>query len=234
VNLRADRRCLHVLLVVGPDWRMERSVRAQELAGALRSAGHAATVLAAPARREPAFRQVMAPLQDAHLEHAAAVAIRAGNFDLVHAVGCAGGASVHVPWIARALGVPCTIEVEPAIAVCHRGDLLHSSGAPCAIVDDPARCAACCRARTAAGRRGLGDVQAGLAWATRWLGDAAPFPTSLAFRNRRDLIAAGLAEAHAVVVRDDASLQAVRGLGVPDSRIHLLQGSLLPLWSSLT
>ena len=231
---------MRVLIAYGHTWASTTAAdaaasRAQSLAAALMASGHESNVVAAMARARPAFRKVGAPLEDPRHEYAVAATIRAFAPDVVHLLGCGGGTSIHLPWIARALGVASIVEVEAAALLCHRGDLVHASGEACLVTDDAARCAACCCARTR-GRAGLSAAGAIAARATRWLGDVAPFPTPLAFRNRRDLLSAALSEAAAVVVRDEAGRRAALALDLPAAHLHLLTEShaaLLPLWTSL-
>lgn len=230
---------MHVLIATGQDWTAttagkERAARVGALAAELTTSGHGSTVVAPAVRRQrPAFRAVNAVLADAQHEHEVAAAIRAVAPDVVHVVGCGGGTSIHLAWIATSLGVPCCVEVEREVLLCHRGDLVHAAGEKCEVYDDAARCAACCRARTP-GRVGLSAAGVAVARATTWLGDLAPFPTPFAFRNRRDMVAAALSDASAVIVLDDGTRQAVVDVGVPPDKIHLARGvALLGLWRSL-
>ncbi len=230
---------MRVLIAYGHTWASSSAAdaaasRAQSLAAALIAGGHESNVVAPTARARPAFRKVGARLEDAQHEHAVAATIRAFAPEVVHVLGCGGGTSMHLPWIARALGVASVVEVDAAALLCHRGDLVHESGDACLITDDAARCAACCCARTR-GRAGLSAAGAIAARATRWLGDVAPFPTPLAFRNRRDLLSAALSEAAAVVVHDEAGWRAALALDLPASRLHLLEShaALWPLWTTL-
>ena len=238
MNLPASDR-MHILIATGQDWTAttvgkERAARVGALAAELTTSGHAATVVVPAVRREPpAFRAVNAVLADPHHEHAVAATIRAVAPDVVHVVGCGGGTSIHLAWIARSLGVPCCVEVEREVLLCHRGDLVHAAGEKCEVYDDAERCAVCCRARTR-GRVGLSAAGVAVARATTWLGDLAPFPTPFAFRNRRDMVAAALSDASTVIVLDDGTRQAVVGVGVPSDKIHLAsEVTSLALWRSL-
>ena len=231
---------MRVLIAYGHTWASSTpadaaAARAQSLVAALIAGGHESTVVASPARERPAFRKITAPLEDPRHEHEVAAMIRAWAPDVVHVLGCGGGTSMHLPWIARALGVASVVEVDAAALSCHRGDLVHASGEACLVTDDAARCTACCCARTR-GRAGLSVAGTIAALATRWLGDVAPFPTPLAFRNRRDLLSAALNEAAAIVVRDETGRRAALALDLPAARLHLLTEShaaLMPLWASL-
>jgi len=210
------------------------AARAAALASHLSAAGHDPMVVLAAPRRTPAFRKVGRFLDDPVHERAVTAEIRAKDPDVVHVIGCGGGTSVHLTWIARALGVPCTLEVEAAEALCHRGDLVHASGAPCTVVDDPERCAACCATATP-GRAGPGAFAAALARVTGRLGFALT-PAPLALRNRCDAIAGALVDAHAIVVADDAARALLLAVA-PAARVQVLPApataALVELWRTL-
>lgn len=228
---------MHVLIASGR-WVAGRSTdplaRAEELTRVLAAAGHASTHVPAPARKSPRFRRVSAWLHDPLHERDLAVAIRAVEPDVVHVVGFASGTSTRLPWVARALGLPCTLEVEAADILCHRGDLVHAAGEPCRLSDHGPNCVACCLVPTP-GRRGLSRAGALLARAARVLRDLSPFPTELALRNRRDAVAAGLAVTSVLVVRDEPSRQAAISLGIEPARISADRSpaALLALWLRL-
>lgn len=228
---------MRVVIASGHVWPhadTDHAARAAELAEFLQVRAHRAHVVMAPPRRPPAFRRVGAWLVDPVHERDVAVAVRADAPDLVHVLGCGAGTSTRLAWIAHALGASCSVEVDAAHLLCHRGDLLHADGEACTVAAQPAQCAACCR-RYTPGRGGLSRSGAALAWAVRVLGDASPFPTELTFRNRRDLMIAALQDVDLVVVRDQAGDDAARALGVDRHKIATVpdHDALLRQWTSL-
>ncbi len=228
--LHAELPC-RVLLVAGaprePSRRQAQLLRLRFVQAELQQRAIAAEVVmatallpGAAAAPRPTFRRLGAALHDPLHERATAQAVRAHpTLQVVHVLGMGDGVSVHLPWVARSLGWRCTLEVDAAGLLCHRGDLIDETGQPCAHAHDPQRCAACCRMHTP-GRASLSRVGATLAPATRWLGDVSPFPTPLAFRNRRDLVAAALVEPELVFARDAAARAAAMTLGVEPSRLR--------------
>lgn len=227
---------MHVLIASGHHWAPrpnDRQARARELSAFLRERAHVATVVEAPPRARPPFRRVAAWLVDPVHERDVAVAVRGHAPDVVHLLGCAAGSSVRLAWVVRSLGVPCTMEIEAVDLLCHRGDLVHADGQACQVAGQPEQCAVCCRTHTVG--RGLSRAGVLLARVAQCLGDASPFPTRLAFANRRDLLGAALADADAVVVRDQAGRDAALALGVAAHRVVTdpLPDTLLALWASL-
>lgn len=224
----AESPC-RVLLVAGAPLdaaqRQAQLQRLRLLQEELRWREIAATTVEASALRaahppRPTFRRIGAALHDPLHERATAQAVRAHpTLQAVHVLGMGDGVSVHLPWVARSLGLRCTLEVEATSLLCQRGDLIDETGQPCARAHDPQRCAACCRVYTA-GRPSLSRLSAALARATAWLGDVSPFPTPLTFVNRRDLLAAALVEPELVFARDAAARAAAMALGVEPSRLR--------------
>ncbi|MEZ5967422.1 MAG: hypothetical protein R3F56_26530 [Planctomycetota bacterium] len=192
-------------------------------------------MLASRRRAPPSFRRVGAWLGDAEHERELAVRVRATDPDVVHVLGCGGGTSSRLAWIARSLGSACTLTVEVGDLLCHRGDLVHARGGACAAPDQPPLCAVCARSYVT-GRPGLSRFASACAWVARGLGDASPFPSALAFRNRRDLLASALQDADLVLARDGAARAAALGLGVGAEWVTLLPpepDTLVGLWSNL-
>jgi hypothetical protein len=134
-------------------------------------------------------------MQDPGLERALVRSLRAEPAACVLHVGAGAGGSPNVAWLADRMGSLAFAVVRSAEIVCQRGDLVDASGAPCGCFDDAARCRRCCTS----------------VWRRR--------PRADDFRNRWDLLLAGLAVAEAVFADDEAGAERLVGLGVGRRRI---------------
>ncbi|MGE0145252.1 MAG: glycosyltransferase family 4 protein [Planctomycetota bacterium] len=163
--------------------------------------------------REPPFRKVAERLVDIPTERTLSARLREDPPEVVHVHGFGGRSSYLSPWLGERLGYPVVIAVVDELALlCHRETLIDAAGAPCEVVDDPARCRRCCRA---ADRNALGRFGAVLARLTSPLRGIGPYPTVNAFANRLDMVSHGLSTADVVCVRDAGIADRLVRMGVP-------------------
>lgn len=170
----------------------------------------------------PSFRVVFDRVFDLESENRFAALCRDDPPDLVHCLAFGPAVSVHLPWLAGRLGVPCVVSVDVVESLCHRGTFIDETGAKCLAIDDAERCTACCL--TAAGD-GLGAWSARLGRMLRWMGDASPFPNRTAVRNRLDTLIGGLAAERHVLVADQQARQMLVDVGVPARSLRVLPPS---------
>lgn len=119
---------------------------------------------------------------------------RALRVEPAHAVVHAGAGARGSPnllWIAARMGSASVAVVRVSEVVCQRGDLVDRDGRRCDRIDDPERCTWCCRE-------------------SFW---RRPKPDD--FRNRLDLVVAGLQACSAVWAPDGDDLDVLERVGVP-------------------
>jgi hypothetical protein len=145
----------------------------------------------------PPFRCVEGRLDDPALEMVLSRSVRSDPPDVVHALAYGAGTSINVAWLADRLGAPSVVTTTGREAFCHRGTLINERGETCSEWQRPSRCAECCLTATPDGLGGaaavLGRVLARLQWVS-------PFPQGIDFKNRLELVIAGLMVARRVVV----------------------------------
>lgn len=144
-----------------------------------------------PLPAAPPLARVAAAHVHLAIETAMTRALRAAPAAAVVHVGLGAGGSPNVGWLAERLGSPVFAVVRAAEVVCHRGDLIDAAGAPCTSFLDAERCRRCC---------------ATAPW---------PAPRVVDLHNRADLLAASLAAATVVFVRDAADAPLLTAFGVP-------------------
>jgi hypothetical protein len=163
-------------------------------------------------RSQPAgFHAVTHALSDAPTELALTESIRARLPDVVHVLAFGGVQSSVSLWIAEALGAPAVASVDAREVLCHRGTLLHASGAECTEWTSPARCHACC------GVPFEGGLTPARARRARWLrvfGAWSPYPKPVDFQNRFDLVISGLLSAKLVLAADEAQRAMLEAAGI--------------------
>ena len=231
-------RCVDVLLINGrrPGPSPHRSMAVVEkLARGLHERGHDVRWLCLLAGEEPAqeavdgvrqtvcrapihpFRSVQGRLFDPVGELALTRELRDEPPDVVHLFSCAGATSPMLAWICGRLGVPLLLDVDFAETVCHRGDLVDWTGAPCAQFDDAARCTKCCRTASAGGPTRGGALLGALFAPLRGL---SPFPKAVDFLNRLDVIVYSMMSAELIVVDTEANARSLAAAGVPERLLH--------------
>jgi len=119
---------------------------------------------------------------------------------VVH-LGLGARGSGNVAWIADRMGSVTFAVARASEVVCQRGDLIDWTGQPCAIFDDPERCRRCCTAS--------------------WLHRA----RAGAFRDRLDLLVAGLQVCNAVFVRSEAEVAMLERIGVQRRLLQVVAAS---------
>ncbi len=214
---------MRILLVGGRRWRLAadrgREERTEALRRELNAAGHDVVLLPAPPRRVAPFRRVGATLGESRFEHDVATSVRRHEPHVALVCGLGAGTSVRLPWLLAALGIPCAVEVELGAVACHRGDLRYQGHEACAVLDDPARCAACCMV---AATGGLARASAFAARRLAWLRTSSPFPNEAVLRGRRDEVLAAFDDASLVLVRSEAEREGLVAYGVEPRRVRVL------------
>lgn len=168
----------------------------------------------------PAFAAVEGRLLDPATEAAVSREIRSDLPDLVHMLDYGGATTVNASWVANRLGVATVVSLRSAPVLCHRGDLVHADGSTCGEWLDAARCAACCQRSSPGGLSRFGATLAGILTALRW--PLHPYPSLLAFENRRELLLGGLQVVDRVCVEDEAEADRVRSLGIRAGHLEIL------------
>lgn len=149
----------------------------------------------------PPFALVTGRITDPSTELLVAARIRAEFPDVVHVLDFCGTSSVNLPWIATSLGAPSVVNLEVARTLCHRGTLVHASGEACGTWDDPERCARCCRPLHG--------------------------PSPRHFRNRVEMMLAGLQPARRVILASAAERELLETVGGP--RVRMRPGGIIVL-----
>ncbi len=121
---------------------------------------------------------------------------RAPAHAVVH-VGAGARGSPNVCWLAERMGSRPFAVVRSPEVVCHRGDLVHASGARCDEFLDAARCRRCCT----------------VSWWSR--------ARAGAFRSRTDLLAASLLAAAAVFVPTPEDMAPLVAFGVAERSLQV-------------
>jgi len=196
--------------VRGPHWSHGA---ANELQEALRAAGAQvhwfAAADAADAPGRPAageFTSLVVPRQALHrvtagtehvaLEVALTRELRARPADAVVHLGVGARGSVNILWLADRMGSAAFAVARASEVVCQRGDLIDDRAQACTIFEDADRCRACCAA----------------SWLAR--------PRADDFRNRLDLLVAGLQVSAAVFVRSAEEAAMLERIGLPRRVLH--------------
>ncbi len=138
-----------------------------------------------------ALHRVNASLTDVSHEIALTEALRADPAHAVVHAGVGACGSPNLLWIAARMGSAAVAVVRAEEVVCHRGDLVDRTGARCQHIDDPGRCAWCCS--RSFWRRAPAD----------------------AFRNRFDLVVAGLQACSTVWIPEGDDIGLLERVGVP-------------------
>ncbi len=159
----------------------------------------------------PSFRFVQSRLTDAPLERALSRALRARLPDVVLVSDYGGGTAWSLPWIVERLGARVVVATESARVLCHRGTLVHATEGACGDFLDPRRCRDCCSMSTP---DGLGPIAAAAARRLRWLHGFSPFPNSVQFENRLDMVVHGLLNSDLVLVEDAIAVERLVAAGV--------------------
>jgi hypothetical protein len=169
--------------------------------------------------RAPPFRDVQGRLSDPELERSLFCQLRDEPVDVAHFCGFGGAMSHLAPWLVDRLGVPAIVVADPvAETLCHRLSLVDATGAPCGRWDDANRCRECASAPTP---DGLTRGQAFSSRLLRWLGGLSPYPATVDFLNRLDMVVFGLTAARLVLVADEESRALLERAGVPSGRIAI-------------
>ncbi|MCA8949240.1 MAG: hypothetical protein KDE27_07045 [Planctomycetes bacterium] len=172
----------------GPHWS---SAFVAELAGELTARG--VDVLQLGSRVSPGspLHRVSAAFTDVREEVALTKALRHESVHAVVHAGVGARGSPNMLWIGARLGPTCVGVVRAAEVVCQRGDLVDRDGSVCTAIDDPERCTWCCSGPVF--RRARPD----------------------GFRNRLDLVVAGLQAAATVWLPDGDDPALLERVGVP-------------------
>ncbi len=172
----------------------------------------------------PAFRQVLARVEDTAVDVALARVLRPLARPIVVHFGFGAPGSVTTLWLAERMGARGVAVLRAAEALCHRGTLVDATGNECRQCLDAARCAACARAPWP---EGLSPAQAVAAVCLRPLAGWSPYPSENAFLSRTDLVLASLLSA-IVVVADpvDADLMVAAGIAARSVRLVEAIGGL--------
>lgn len=165
--------------------------------------------LRAPA---PPFGAVTRRIEDLPAEIQLAQWLRARPATAFVHVGLGAPGSVQAPWLAERMGCRCFAVVRAREVLCHRGTLIDECGRDCRSWADADRCRVCC---TTATRSGPSRALALAATLLRPLGNLAPVPTAVRFRNRLDLAIAGLLATEAVFVGAEVEREWLQNAGVP-------------------
>jgi hypothetical protein len=169
---------------------------AERLAGELTARGDAVRHLRSRSG-VPVPKGIQARLGDPELEIALTKALRGVPPPLVHVLAFGGTSSTQTAWIAARLGATTVVSLDAKVAACERGTLIHASGAPCSIVDDAARCVACCGLP----RRALVELE-----------------------NRFELVLGGLQPANLVLVATEEERSLLLGLGLAGRQVRVIGG----------
>jgi hypothetical protein len=155
---------------------------------------------------------VTARAGDTAADMALARALRARPADVFVHIGFGAPGTVTAPWLGDRMGAHVVAAVRAAEVLCHRGTLVHASGAPCTEFLDAARCARCC---TTASPAGPSRGEAALAKCFVVFGAWSPFPSPARFQNRSDLVLASLQLAVSVVTTDADDVGRLVAAGLP-------------------
>jgi hypothetical protein len=143
-----------------------------------------------------ALHRVTAGTEHVALEVSLTQALRARPADAVVHLGVGARGSVNVLWLADRMGSAAFAVARASEVVCQRGDLIDDSAQACTIFEDADRCRACCSA----------------SWLAR--------PRADDFRNRLDLLVAGLQVCTAVFVSTAPEAAMLERIGVPRRVLH--------------